>query len=146
MRVFQRHVHAAFVESFESQRDVSLRLVLEERLIALLTQARRGIHDKFRVTAERNPAVGRQVVGVWRLPVGGRGFWPHLQQNQIILAIEVRGHLTKRFPIHAFVINAESTPRRLALENLVEQLRDARASLAGAGVAGDEPAATKILP
>ena len=59
--------------------------------------------------------------------------------------MKFRRHLDERFPIHAFVINAQPAPIRVILKNLIEQLIDAGAGFARAGVAGDEPAPAKIL-
>ena len=137
---------AAQVERLQCERDVGLGLVLEKRLVALLSKARGRVHDEFRVGAEWDFPVGKQIEGMCRFPVGVLAFRPHLKQNQIILAVEVDGHFLERFPINALVINANTTPLRFMFEHLIKQLRDARAGFAGASVAGDEPAATEILP
>ncbi len=42
-----------------------------------------------------------------------------LEQDQIVLPVEMSGHLRERFPIDAFVINAQAAPARLILEHLV---------------------------
>src|SRR6266496_2616805 len=69
-----------------------------------------------------------------------------LQVNQVVLAAVVPSHRCKSFPIHALLINAQATPGWLVLKDLMSQLIDARSGLAGAGVAGNEPATTKLIP
>jgi hypothetical protein len=59
--------------------------------------------------------------------------------------MKLRRHFHERFPIHALVVNAQPAPIRIVLENLKEQLIDAGAGFARAGVAGDEPATAKIF-
>src|ERR1039457_6982038 len=56
------------------------------------------------------------------------------------------GHLREGFPINAFVINTEAAPARFVLEHLVQQRRDPGPRFPRAGVAGNQPAATEILP
>ena len=46
---------------------------------------------------------------------------PDLEQDEIVLAAEVLGHLRERFPINPFVVDAEAAPRRLVLEDLEKQ-------------------------
>src|SRR6266511_5572950 len=70
----------------------------------------------------------------------------NLQVNQVVLTAVVPGHRCKGFPIHALLINAQAAPGRLVLKDLVSQLIDARSGLARAGVAGNEPATTKLIP
>src|SRR6266571_7223557 len=69
-----------------------------------------------------------------------------LQVNQVVLAAVVPSHCCESFPIHALLINAQATPGRLVLKDLMCQLIDARSGLAGASVAGNEPATTKLIP
>src|SRR6202035_5002452 len=59
---------------------------------------------------------------------------------------EVARHLRERFPVEAFIVDAETAPGRLILKDLKQQWRDSRPCLAGAGVAGDQPSATEIAP
>ena len=66
--------------------------------------------------------------------------------NQIVFAVVVTSHSGQRFPINAFFINAQPAPSRLILKNLMRQLVDAGTRLARAGVAGDKPAATELIP
>ena len=122
-----------------------LRLVLEEAFVAGLAEAGGGVHDGFGEGVVGDAAVGGEVVGVPRLPAWRRAFGADLEQDQIVLASEVPRHRRERFPIEAFVVDAEAAPRRLVLEDLEEQRSDAGARLAGAGVAGDEPAAAEIF-
>ena len=68
-----------------------------------------------------------------------------LQMNQVMLTPVMLGHRRERFPIHAFFINAQSAPSRFVLKNLMGELIDAGTGFAGAGVAGDEPAATELI-
>ena len=68
-----------------------------------------------------------------------------LQVNQIVFAAVVLSHRCEGFPIDPFFINAQSAPGRLMLEDLMSELIDAGTGLARAGVAGDEPAATKLM-
>ena len=65
--------------------------------------------------------------------------------NQIVFAFVMPRHCRKRFPINAFFINAQAAPFVLVLEHLMGQLIDAGTGFAGAGVAGDEPAAAKLI-
>ena len=65
--------------------------------------------------------------------------------NQIIFAFIVPRHCRKRLPINAFFVNAKAAPFVLVLKNLMRQLIDAGTGFAGAGIAGDEPAATKLI-
>ena len=143
--VLQRHVGADFAQRLQRRGDVDLRLVLEESFVAGLPEARRGIDDGFGERVVRDAAIGREIVGVLRLPVRWRVVRPDLEQDKIVLAAEVPRHFGERFPIESFVVDAEAAPAGLVLENLVEQRRDAGARLAGTGVAGDEPAATEVF-
>ena len=68
-----------------------------------------------------------------------------LQQNQIVFPIKFFRHFYERFPINSLVVNAKAAPIFVVFKNLIEQLIDARASFARAGVAGDKPAATEIF-
>jgi hypothetical protein len=65
--------------------------------------------------------------------------------NQIVFAFIVPRHCRKRFPINAFFVNAQAAPFFLILKYLMRQLIDARTGFAGAGVAGDEPAAAELI-
>src|SRR5712691_1024441 len=80
-----------------------------------------------------------------RLPCACCLVRPDVEQDEIILAAEVLGHLRECFPINSFVVDAETAPRRLVMEDLVKQTCDARSGFARAGVAGDQPAATEII-
>ena len=142
--VLQRHVGADLAQRFERGSDVNLRLVLEEALVAGLAERTGRIDDGFGERVVRNGAIGGEIVGVLRLPMQRRALRSDLQQDQIVFAAEVPRHLRKRFPIDAFVVDAEAAPGRFVLEDLEEQRRDAGARFARAGVAGDEPAATEI--
>ena len=66
-------------------------------------------------------------------------------KDQIVFPSEVLRHRAQRFPIQPLVINAEPAPRRLVGEDLVQQRRDARARLARARVARDEPATAEVF-
>lgn len=52
-------------------------------------------------------------------------FRSDLQEDEIVFAAEVPRHLGKRFPIYAFVVDAESTPCRLVAEDLEQERRNA---------------------
>src|SRR5512132_2470719 len=80
-----------------------------------------------------------------RLPCARCVIRPDLEQDEIILAAKVLGHLRKCFPINSFVVDAESAPRRFVLEDLVKQTCDARSGFARACVAGDQPTAAEIV-
>src|ERR1700730_8431535 len=80
-----------------------------------------------------------------RLPRARYIIRPDLEQDEIILAPKVLGHLRECFPINSFVVDAEAAPRRFVLEDLVKQTCDARSGLARACVAGDQPTATEII-
>ena len=60
-----------------------------------------------------------------RLPCVRRVIWSNLEQDEIILAAKVLGHLRKSFPINSFVVDTETAPRRLVMEDLVKQTCDA---------------------
>jgi hypothetical protein len=70
--------------------------------------------------------------------------WSDLQEDQIIFASEVSRHLRKRFPIDAFVIDAETAPGWFVLEDLEQERRDSRARFARTCVAGYQPTPTEI--
>src|SRR5438128_1408562 len=70
----------------------------------------------------------------------------NIQVNQVVLTAVVPSHRCKCFPIHALLINAQATPGRLVLKDLMSQLIDARSGLTRAGVAGNQPATTKLIP
>src|ERR1700681_2389496 len=80
-----------------------------------------------------------------RLPCACCLIRPDLEQDEIILAAEVFGHLRECFPINSFVVDAETAPSRFILEDLVKQACDAGSRFARAGVARDQPAATEII-
>ena len=126
-------------------RDVGLRLAFEKPFVSALTKTRRGVHDELGVGGERNTAVASQVVAIRRRPLCIGVVCADLQMNQIVFAAVVTRHRSERFPIHAFFVNAQPTPCRFVLKNLMHQLVDAGTGLARAGVAGDEPAATKLI-
>src|SRR5665213_3185872 len=65
--------------------------------------------------------------------------------NEIVFAFVVLRHCRERLPIDSFFVNAQSTPFILVLKNLMCQLIDAGRCLAGASVAGDEPAARELI-
>src|SRR5439155_8095144 len=81
----------------------------------------------------------------WR-PVCVRAVRADLQVNQVVLAAVVPSHRCKSFPIHPFLINAQAAPGGLVVKDLMGQLVDARSGFARAGVAGNEPATTKLIP
>ncbi len=56
-----------------------------------------------------------------RLPCARRLVWPDLEQDEIVLAAKVLGHLRECFPINSFVVDAEAAPGRFVLEDLVKQ-------------------------
>ena len=133
------------VNTSRAKPDMRLRLTFEKGLLGALPQTRHRIHDEFCVGGRRNGRVGKQIESVRRFPFIRRVVRPDLQQNQIVLAMKLRRHLHECFPIYAFVINAKPAPIRIVLKNLKEQLIDAGAGFARAGVASDEPATAKIF-
>ena len=70
---------------------------------------------------------------------------PGLQQDQIILAPEVRGHLHEDFPIEPFLVETDAAPIFHVLKKLERNRVDGALRLARSGAPGDEPAAHKIL-
>src|SRR5262249_16172283 len=80
-----------------------------------------------------------------RLPCACCLVRPDLEQDEIILAAEVLGHLRECFPINSFGVDAETAPRRFVLEDLVKQTCDARSSFARARIASNQPSATEII-
>src|SRR5436309_13260944 len=80
-----------------------------------------------------------------RLPCARCVIRPDLEQDEIILAAKVLGHLRDCFPINSFVVDAEAAPCGFVLKDLVKQTCDARSGFARAGVASDQPTATEII-
>ena len=75
---------------------------------------------------------------VWRgRQLGARAVRPDLEQDKVVLAAEVLRHFARAFPNIALCRRCRGRPSRLVLEDLVEQRRDAGASLAGTRIAGD---------
>ena len=145
IRVEQRHGTVQFKEHFERVRDVGLRLAFEKTFIPALAETRGGVHDELGVGRERNTAVAGQVVAIRRRPLRIGVICADLQMNQIVFAPVVTCHCRECFPINAFFVNAQTTPMRLVLKNLMRQLVDAGTGFARTSVAGDEPAATKLI-
>ncbi len=80
-----------------------------------------------------------------RLPCARRLVGPDLEQDEIVLAAKMLGHLREGFPINSFIVDAEAAPSRFVLKDLKEQRGDARAGFARACIAGDQPTATEII-
>ena len=119
--------------------------LLKKPFVAALAETRGGVHDELGVGRERDAAVAGQVVAMRRRPLRVGVVGADLQMNQVVLATVVPRHRRERFPIDAFFVNAQAAPRRFVLKNLMGELVDAGTGLARAGVAGDEPAATKLI-
>ena len=68
-----------------------------------------------------------------------------MQQDKIMLAPKVRGHLHKDFPIEPFLVETNSAPIFHVLEKLERNRVDGALRLARSGAPGNEPAAHKIL-
>ena len=130
---------------FERVGDVRLCLAFEKSLVAALTETRGGVHDELGVGAEWDAAVAGQVVSVGRPPLRVRLVALNLEMNQVVLATVVPRHRRERFPIDAFLVNAQAAPRWFVFENLVGQLIDAGTRLARTGIARDEPTATELI-
>jgi hypothetical protein len=60
-----------------------------------------------------------------RLPCVPCLIWSDLEQDEIMFAAKVLGHLRECFPINSFVVDAEAAPRRFVLKDLVKQTCDA---------------------
>jgi hypothetical protein len=58
------------------------------------------------------------------------GFRSDLQKNEVVFTTEVPRHLRKRFPVDAFVVDAESTPGWFVAKNLEQEWCDTRARFA----------------
>src|ERR1043166_4589430 len=140
----QRHRTTQLVKQFERVRDVRLRLTLEKAFVSSLPKARSCINDELCVSRKRNAAVAGEVVTMMRRPLRVCVAGADLQVNQIVFPAVMLRHRGQRFPIHSFLINAESAPSRFVSENLVGELIDARTGLPRTGVSGDEPATTKL--
>ena len=66
--VFQRHVGADLAQRLQRGGDVGLRLVAEEAFVAGLAERGGGIDDGLGEGVVGNAPVGREIVGVPRLP------------------------------------------------------------------------------
>ena len=125
--------------------DVGLRLTFEKAFVAALTEIRGRIHHKFGIGGKRNGAVAGQIKPMQRFPVCVGIIGSDFKMNQILSTLVVFGHRRKRFPIDAFLINAQAAPLRFVLKNLMSELVDAGTGLAGASVTGDEPATAELI-
>ena len=133
-------------QHFKRVSDVRLRLAFEKAFVPALAETRGGVHDELGVGRERDAAVAGQVVAIGRRPLRVGVVRPDLQLNQVVFAAVVSRHRREGFPIDAFFVNAQAAPHRLILKNLMNELIDAGTRFARASVAGDEPAATKLIP
>jgi hypothetical protein len=125
IRVLQCHICANLTQSFQSGSDMRLGLVLEKCFITGLAQGSGSVHDGFGERVERNAAIRSEIVSMARLPCARCLIWPDLQQDKIILAGKVPGHLRECFPIDSFVVDAQAAPCRFVLEDLVKETCDA---------------------
>src|SRR5205807_1803054 len=141
----QRNGAFQLEEHFERVGDVGLRLVFEKAFVAALAKAAGGVHDELGVGHEWDASVAGEVEAMrWR-PVCVCIIRADLQVNQVVLAAVVPSHRGKGFPIDALFINAKAAPLRLVLKNLMCKLVNAGTGFARASVAGNEPAATKLI-
>src|ERR1017187_7461085 len=146
MGVLQCHISLKLVQRLQCVRDVRLRLALEESLVALLAEAGGRVHNELGERAVRDAGIGSEIIGVRRFPTERCVVGSDLEQDQIVLPVEMVGHLREGFPINTFVINAESAPAWVVLEHLVQERCDPGPRFSGAGVAGNQPATTEIFP
>ena len=123
-----------------------LRLTFEKSLVPALAKTRCGIHDELGVARERDAPVAGQIIAIGWRPLRVGVVRADLKTNQIVFAPVVPRHRREGFPIDAFLVNAQAAPSRFILKNLMNKLVDAGTGLARAGVAGDEPAATELIP
>src|SRR5207302_7622277 len=141
----QRNGTFQLAQHFERVGDVGLRLVLEKAFVAALAKAAGSVHDELGVGHERDASVAGEVEAMrWR-PLCVCIIRADLQVNQVVLAAVVPSHRRKGFPIDALFINAKAAPLRLVLKNLMCKLVNAGTGFARASVAGNEPAATKLI-
>lgn len=145
VRADQRNRAVQLEQQFQRVGDVGLRLALEESLVPALSETRGGVHDELGVGRKGNAAVTGQTVPVRRCPRGVRVVTADLQVDQVVFAPIVACHRRERFPVNAFLVNAQAAPCRLVLKDLVGKLVDAGTRLAGASVTGDEPATTELI-
>ena len=122
-----------------------LRLALEKSFVAALTETRGGVHDELRVAAERDGAIAGEIETMGGRPIEVGVVRSNLDMNQVGQSVDSDPPCPERFPIDAFFINAQAAPLWFVAENLMRKLVDAGTGFAGAGVAGDEPAATKLI-
>ena len=83
------------------------------------------IRTSIRRAVVRHPGLGKPERHVL-VDQSADAFRSDLEKDEIVLATEVTRHFRKRFPIDAFVVDAEAAPRRFVLEDLKEQWRDSR--------------------
>jgi hypothetical protein len=89
--------------------------------------------------------VGNEIERVRRFPIIRWIVRFDLNENQILLAMKMRGHFHQRFPIDALVINSKTAPFRVVREDLKQQLIDPGTGFAGTRIARTEPTPTEIF-
>ena len=141
----QGHRLLEFGKQFKGVGDVRLGLAFEKAFVPALTKTGGSIDNKLGVGGKRDATVAGEIKMVRWFPLDISFIGADLQMNQIASATIISRHCRKRFPIDAFLINAQSAPLWLVLEDLMSELVDARTGFARTGVAGDEPAPTELV-
>jgi hypothetical protein len=83
---------------------------LSRPFVSGLAKARSRIDHGFGEPVVRDAAVGCPVVCVLRLPGRRRAVRPDLEQDEVVFTPEVAGHLLKRLPVEALIVDAEAAP------------------------------------
>ena len=145
--VEQRYGPFQLKQQFKCMSDMRLCLALEKAFVTALAQTRGCIDDELGVGREAGWSGRRSDCSDVRwYPCVVPVVRADLQVNQVVLATVMPRHRRECFPIDALFVNAQSAPCRFILKNLMSELIDAGSGLARTGVAGDEPAATKLSP
>src|ERR1017187_1926440 len=125
--------------------DMGLCLTLKKALVTALAETCCRVHNELGMGRKWDCAITGEIKLMCRRPFLIGFISTNLQMNQILLAAIMPRHCGERLPIDTFFINAEAAPFRFVLKNLMDELIDAGSGFAGAGVAGYEPAATKLV-
>lgn len=133
------------MEHFEGVGDVGLGLALEEAFVPALSKTRRRVHNELGKRGKRNSSVTGEIVAVRSTAFCARIGGPDLQVDQVLFPSVMTGHSGERFPIDAFLVNAETAPPWFVLKYLMRELVDARTRLARTGIAGNEPPTAELV-